>query len=837
MPSQINKVAVIGLNIGAGIAAHLTNVGLPVLLLEVVPFTDRLFRDRAARRRFVENQYEQLAYKTPAAPDPNRTDRRDLLTFGNLADEFDQLAECDWIIDAMPEPMGLKQLPLFMQQLAQRFLILWLAWQPQAATSATYPNQALMKQLETVRQPEAIVSNGVVNVTGFPLDKVAEGCSAAFKRYFLGAFFSAPVRYTTLLEVRPTPETAPDVLNSLREFCQSKLGRDIVICPDTPDFINNRLMADFGSHDQNAALENNYSVEAADAITGVLIGRPDITLTFRVLDSVGLELMALLNANLYPAIADDPGRDVLRNKKSQSLFRKMMIATWLGQSRTFYKDKVDKNTDDPSYVQVLDLPTQTYKPFQAPHFDSVTAVQGIEDLGERLKALLAYPESDRAASFARQSLYFDLAYAASLAPRIAHTVADVDMAVRAGSLLYVAGPFEIWDMLGVAETVTKMEAAGFTVADWVKQMLAAGHSRFYQDNRYYDFNTRQYSQAAKPIALIGDLRHVGQEIARNEFARLRDMGDGVGLLEFHKNPTSYLFSNTIDDGTVQMTYTALERLQTDFEALVVGNNGRNFSSGANIAGVLELLEQGAWDQLSAVILAIGQAALKLRQAPKPVVTAPHHISVGAGTVLAMTGWKSVAALEINLGFAEVNLGVIAAAGGCKETLRVKVNPALRAGTTDVVSVVRKAFQQLATSKLSNTAWEAKSLGYLRETDTVRVNSNDLLGEAKRQALELVASRAKPQELEQVYVAGPDARAVLEDDIQRMIRAGQINDYLGRVMGKTAFVICGGDIRAPAWVDPNRILELECEAFLALLGEQKTIERLTTFVKTGRLLNN
>jgi 3-hydroxyacyl-CoA dehydrogenase len=286
-----------------------------------------------------------------------------------------------------------------------------------------------------------------------------------------------------------------------------------------------------------------------------------------------------------------------------------------------------------------------------------------------------------------------------------------------------------------------------------------------------------------------------------------------------------------------MTYTAVERLATDFDALVVGNNARNFSSGANIAGVLKLLDQGAWDELSKVILSIGQSALKLREATKPVVTAPHHISVGAGTVLAMTGWRSVAALEINLGFAEVNLGVIAAAGGCKETLRVKVNPAVRAGTTDVVSVVRKAFQQLATSKLSNTAWEAKALGYLRETDTVLVNSNDLLGEAKRQALELVASGANPPDNEQIYVAGPEVLAVLVDDTQRQVRAGQISAYDARVIEKTALVICGGDSHAPAWVDPNRLLELECEAFMSLLGEQKTMERLTTFVRTGRLLNN
>ncbi len=672
-----------------------------------------------------------------------------------------------------------------------------------------------------------------MSATGFPVHKVVEGRSDEFKAHFLGTYFSMPVRFTKLLEITPTPDTVPEVLDAIVEFSRNQLGRETVLCKDTPDFINNRLMAITGSYSVAYALENDYAVEEVDAITGTLIGRPDLTPPFQLIDTVGVELMALLNAGLYPTIPDDSYREVLRGKKSTALFSKIMIEGWIGKKKTFYKEETGTGRSE---LSVLNLKTFQYEPFKEVHFESVEAVSKIEDLGHRLKALLSY--EDRAAVYVRNTLYFNLAYAAYVAPKITYSVADVDAATRLGAL-YEAGPFEIWDMLGVAETAAKMEAGGLEVADWVKQMLGDGQTTFYQNGSHYNFSTKTYRPEAvdENIIRVNDLRRAGKEVARNDFARLLDMGDGVALLEFHNNPTSFLFSNTIDADTVAMVNTALERLQTDFDALVVGNDGRNFSSGANIATVVRGIERGTLDEVGIIILSIADAGLKLRHAPKPVVTAPHQVSVGAGMVLAMAGWAAVAAVETNLGLAEAKLGVIAAAGGCKEMLRVQVNPAMRTGDADVLSAVREAFQQLATSKISNTAWEAKSLGYLRGTDTIMVNDNYLLAEAKRQALQLVASGAQPPEFEKIYVAGPDVFAALNEDIQRMVQEGKINAYEGKVIRKTAHVLCGGNIRTPAWVEPSYIFDLECEAFLSLLGEEKTRERLTNFVQTGRLLRN
>jgi 3-hydroxyacyl-CoA dehydrogenase len=371
----------------------------------------------------------------------------------------------------------------------------------------------------------------------------------------------------------------------------------------------------------------------------------------------------------------------------------------------------------------------------------------------------------------------------------------------------------MWDMLGVADTVAKMEAAGYEVAEWVKEMLDAGHSSFYQNGSYYDFDTKRYKlkEPDKNIVLVKDLKKTGKEVEHNTSASILDMGDGVALLEFHAK------MNAIDDDIVQMAYRALDRLVDDFDALIIGNNGQDFCVGANIAVAGIAAVQGLWDQIDKSIHALQDVSFKLRHAPKPVVTAPHQRVLGGGVEFSMAGWSSVADHETYMGFVEVGVGLIPAGGGCKEMLRRKINPVMSTRNADVLPVMQEVFQQLATAQVGTSAWQDRSLGYLSDTDVIVMNGDHRLAAAKRKALQLVATGARPPEVEKVYAAGRDMYSALK---------------LG-----LAYVLCGGDLSAPTWVDPWYILDLEREAFKSLLGEEKTRDRITHMLQTGKPLRN
>ncbi|RMG95302.1 MAG: 3-hydroxyacyl-CoA dehydrogenase/enoyl-CoA hydratase family protein [Chloroflexi bacterium] len=794
MTFSIRKVGIVGAGtMGGGIAAHLANIGIPVVLLDIVPpdLTEEEKNDPAARNRIVKSLFDRMAKARPA--NLARPDRAELITLGNVEDDFDKLADCDWIIEVIIEKLE--------------------------------PKQALMARIEEVRKPGSIVSS---NTSGIPIHKIAEGRSDDFRAHFLGTHFFNPPRYLKLLEVIPTPDTSPEVLDFMVAFGRDVLGKGVVVCKDTPNFIANRFIAVAGSYAVEYALQNGYTIEEVDAITGPLIGRPK-TATFRLTDLVGLDVMYYVNSNLYPAIPDDKYREYLRGEKSSALYEKMMANKWLGNKtgQGFYK-KV--TVDGKREFWVLNPETMEYEPPKKPRFESVGAVRKIEDLGERLRALLTY--EDRAAEYVRATLYFNLAYAAYVTPEIAHSIADVDAANRWG-FAHEAGPFEIWDMLGVAETAEKMEAAGYEVAEWVKEMLAAGHTSFYENGRYYDFQTKTYQPKPidKNVILISDLRAGGKELERNESASLHDMGDGVLLLEFHAK------MNAIDADIVAMANRALERLETDFDALVIGNNGQDFCVGANIAMIGIAAAQGMWEQVEQSVRALQEVTFKLRHAPKPVVTAPHQRVLGGGVEFTMAGWDTVADHETYMGLVEVGVGLIPAGGGCKELLRRKVNPVMRTPNADVLPVMQEVFEQIATAKVGTSAWEDKALGYLRETDQIVMNSDHRLAAAKRRALQLAEAGVRPPEVEKIYAAGRDVLYALNLGVQSFVWAGYATEYDAHIGRKLAYVLCGGDISAGSWVDPWYILDLEREAFLSLLGEEKTRARIMHMLQTGKPLRN
>lgn len=797
MTYRIDKVGIVGAGtMGGGIAAHLANIGIPVVLLDIVPpdLSEAEKNNPAARNKIINSLYDRMTKARPA--NLARADRGDLITLGNLEDDFDKLADCDWIIEVIIEQLA--------------------------------PKQALMERLEAIRKPKAIVSS---NTSGIPIGQIAAGRSAEFRAHFLGTHFFNPPRYLKLLEIIPTDDTAPEVVEFMKRFGSEVLGKGVVVCKDTPNFIGNRFFAVASSYGLEHALQNGYTIAEVDAITGPTIGRPK-TATFRLLDLVGLDVMAHVNSNLYEAVPHDAYREALRPAKTSALMSAMLEKKWLGNKvgQGFYKQE---RVNGAREFWTLNPQTMAHEPTPKVRFDSIGAVRNVEDLGERVRKLLTF--DDRAANYARDLLYYGFAYAAYVAPEIAYKLSDVDDAMRWG-FSHEAGPFEMWDMLGVAETAEKMEAQGLTVAPWVMEMLAAGHTSFYKHNgatQVYDFNAKSYRPAEpdKNIILVSDLRAAGKTVERNDSASLHDMGDGVALFEFHAK------MNAIDQDIIDMAFKALERLDSDFDALVIGNNGEHFCAGANLFAVGVAAASGHFDALDKMIKALQTATFNLRHAPKPVVTAPHQMALGGGVEMAMAGWEAVADHETYMGLVEFGVGLIPAGGGCKEILRRKVNPTMKIANADVLPPLQEAFEQIALAKVGTSAWEARALGYLTPQDMIVMNSDHRLAKAKQRALQLAAAGARPPEVEKIYAAGRDALYALKLGVRSLLWGGYASDHDAKIAGKLAYVLTGGDLSAPAWVDPWYILDLEREAFLSLLGEEKTRERMMHMLQTGKPLRN
>lgn len=790
MSYRIDKAAVIGAGtMGGGIAAHLANVGIPVVLLDIPTpnLSEEEKNDPEARNRLVRTLYERMAKASPA--NLAREDRGDLITLGNTEDDFHLVADCDWVVEVIIEQLK--------------------------------PKQQLMARLEETCRPETIISS---NTSGIPISQIAAGRSEAFKRHFLGTHFFNPPRYLKLLEIIPTEDTADEVLDFMVRFGRDVLGKGVVVAKDTPNFIGNRFFSVAASYAIEHAFEHDYTVPEIDAITGPVIGRPK-TATFRLMDLVGLDVMAHVNENLYEAVPHDAHRETLKPEKTGAVMETMLENKWLGNKtgQGFYKKTY---VDGRREFWALNPETMEYEPTPKVRFDSIGNVRKVEDLGERVSKLLEH--DDRAANYARDILYYGFSYAAYVAPEIAYRLTDIDKAMRWG-FGHEAGPFEMWDMLGVAETAEKMEEAGFDVADWVKEMLASGHESFYSNGRYYDFESKSY----EPRDVDKNIVHVEglTEVERNMSASLRDMGDGVALLQFHAK------MNAIDQDIIDMSHTALARLDSDFDALVIGNDGDNFCVGANLFAVAMAAQQGMWDQLDQMIKSLQEATFRLRHAPKPVVTAVHQMALGGGAEYAMTGWETIAAHESYIGLVEFGVGLVPAGGGCKEILRRRVNPVMEDKNADVLPVMQDVFEQIALAKVGKSAWEAKSMGYLDEEAMIVMNADHRLAKAKERALQLVEIGARPPEAEKIYAAGRDVYYALRMGVKSLQWGNYATDYDGVVAGKLAYVLTGGDLSEGTWVDPWYILDLEREAFKSLLGNQKTIERMMHMLQTGKPLRN
>lgn len=818
MRYQIRRAAVIGGGtMGGGIAALLAGIGIPTLILDIVPSkltpaeeaAGLTLKDREVRNRIVEAGWKAVQRAKPPSVLSQESTR--LITLGNLEDDFDKLADVDWIVEAVVEKLEIKR-PLF-------------------------------ERIEAIRRESTIVSS---NTSGLPIGAMVEGRGKAFQGHFLGTHFFNPPRWLKLLEIIPHTGTLPEVLEFMKRFGEDVLGKGVVVCKDTPNFIGNRLASIGGAFNVAYALDHGYTVEEVDAITGELIGHPK-TATFRLNDLIGIDVIGHVSGNLYDLIPDDESREILHHPAMTKLFSTMIDRKWLGNKTDigFSKKVIDEKGGRQFWV--LNLASLEHEPPTNPRFGLYGKGKKIEDLGQRIWWLMdqafaddASEDDRRLAKYLWATTAFTLAYSARRLPEIADDLMSVDNAVKWG-FQNDMGPFEIWDALGVARTIERMEAEGLEVAAWVKAMLAAGCETFYkrcdgQAVGYYDLATKLYvdfkpDPRRLPLPVIKSAP--GAIVQENMSASLIDMGDRVGLVEFHSK------ANSLDQDIFDMLVAALDAAEQDrFDALVIGNEGKHFCAGANVFVIWMASQQGDFALVDGMVRAMQGVLMRLRYFPKPIVAAPFGMVLGGGAEVCMASGRRVAAAETFIGLVEVgSVGVIPAGTGTKEMLRRVINPVMRIPNADPISVMQKVFEQIATAKVATGAQEAFEFGFFGPGDRIVMNRDFLLAEAKRTALAMVAEGYRPPAPERIYAAGRDVLAALRAAIWGMQQAGWATEHDAVVAGKLAWLMCGGDLSEPTWVPEEHMLDLERQVFVELCHEPKTLERMAYLLEHNKPLRN
>jgi len=807
MTYKIHSAVVVGAGtMGAALAAHLANIGVPVTLLDIVPnklkpeeeAAKLTLKDKEVRNRIVNEGWDRCIKARPA--NLMASDLATRVKLGNLEDDFDAIGKADWIVEVIVENLKIKQ--------------------------------DLMTRIDVVRKPGAIITT---NTSGIPIKDIAEDRSKGFKQHFLGTHFFNPPRYLKLLEIIPTGDTLASVTKFMAWFGEFRLGKGIVLCKDTPNFIGNRVAFGTGAFAMNYILENGYTVDEVDALTGPLMGHPK-TATFRLIDLVGVDVWEHVGTNLKEAIPHDKyAMPSLTAEKPTKLVHTLIERGWLGNKTKvgFYKEvRTDEGKKE---FWSLDLKTLEHAAPAKPHFDSVGKAKDIDGLGERLKMILG--ESDRAAQLVMALTFQGLQYASVIIPEVADTPKPIDDAVRWG-FGHEAGPFEIWDMLGVKETARQMKAAGFAPAGWVKDMLKAGCETFYKykgDNKVavYDVARQKYVTIPKTpgLVVLSELKKAKKVISENPGASLYDIGDGIELVEFHTK------MNALDDDIFAIADEALDRAEKEFEGVVVGNEGENFCAGANIGLILMGAKSQQWDMLTQVVKRFQNLNMRMRYFPKPVVIAPAGMALGGGCEVTMHGSRVVAAGETYIGLVELGVGVIPAGGGTKEMMRRIINPGMRVPGVDIFPFLQRVFEQIGQAKVATSAEEARQMYILGPADRIVINREHLLTEAKREAMHMAAAGYHPPAPELIYAGGRESLAALRIGAWTFKEGKYITEYDSVIAGKLANVMAGGDLSRPTWVSEQYILDLECEAFLSLCGEERTQARLFNMLQTGKPLRN
>jgi len=803
MTLPIQKTVVLGAGtMGARIAAHFANAGLPCLLLDIVP------KNAAAgdRNKIVLAGLEAAKKSRPATFFTPALASK--VSVGNFEDDLPRIADADWIVEVVAENLEIKR--------------------------------GLLAKVAQFRKPGSIVTT---NTSGLPVHLIAEGLPEEFRQHWAGTHFFNPPRYMKLVEVIPGPKTSPEVIATLSDVCDRQLGKGVVIAKDTPNFIANRI----GTFSILNALRLmgslGMTVEEVDACTGPAVGWPK-SATFRTADIVGIDVLVHVVRNIYETAPHDESREAY---KVPALVEEMARRGWLGDKtgQGFYKRVKGEGEKT---ILTLDVNTMEYRPRQKVRFASIETGKAIEDTRERLRTLLAPlfegQKTDKAQQFIWGGLSEMCLYAGRRMPEISENVVDVDRAMRWG-FAWELGPFEIVDAIGLPILAEQIRKEGRALPPIFERALATSRKSFYESEKgvtkVFDLATGATKKVEEPtgILILKTLREAGREVERNPGASLIDLGDGVVCCEFHSK------MNAIGSDLIAMIHKGLKRLETDFEALVIANQAPNFSVGANLMLVLVGAQEQEWDELHMAVKQFQNVNLAIKYAPKPVVAAPQGMALGGGCEISLHSARIHAAAEAYIGLVEAGVGLIPGGGGTKEML-IRANENAASGDDlDLFHALKPVFESIATAKVGTSAEECRDLGYLRRNDTVSMNRDHLVADAKQTALALARGGWKPGasswqegvQTTQIKVLGESFLAAAKMAIHLMVRGGYASDYDAHVARKLANILAGGALSAPQFVSEQYVLDLEREAFVSLCGEKKTQERIAHTLKTGKLLRN
>jgi len=801
MPYEIRSAAVLGAGtMGAQIAAHLANQGIPCLLLDIVP--KDAGDDPKDRNRVVVNALENLKRLKPAPLAGG--DALKLITPGNFEDDLHRLKDVDWVVEAVVENLEIK-------------------------------HQLWSKVAKHVG-PDAIISS---NTSGIPIHRIAEALPKSLRSRFLGTHFFNPPRYLYLLEVIPTPDTDPQVVERIGAFAERVLGKGVVLAKDTPNFIANRV-GTFGLIETLRVMEEQgLRADEVDAVTGPAMGRPR-SATFRTLDLVGIDVFAMVADNLHKAAPEQWERDAFALPPIISALIERGALGEKTRQGFFKRTKVDGETQ----ILVLDPETMDYVPRRRLDAPSLTAVRGMDDVRERIRQLVR--ADDKAGRFAWEVLKRTLLYTARVAADMADDIVSIDNAMRWG-FGWELGPFQVWDAVGLAESVQRMEAEGATIPDWVARLAKSDVPSFYAMDggavTYATFDGGRAELAPRPRTFdVVRLKAQERVIRALAGATLYDIGDDVALVDFHSP------KQAIGGDLMQMLHFAMQKVRSDFRGLVVSSHVQpNFSVGANLALILMAAQEGEWEEVDLAVRQFQGVNQALKYFERPVVVAPYGLTLGGGAELSFAGDRVVAAFETYIGLVEVGAGLIPGGGGCKEMIirTMEGTPGLLDGAAggamhtgvDPQPLINKAFEIIGTAKVATSAPEAVALNYLRKTDKIVANQHHLWHEAKQAVLELDAAGYRPPAPPEIPVLGPDGRAVLELGAQQLHWSGYATEYDLHIARKLAYVLTGGDVPAGTRVTEQYLLDLERQEFLSLCGHPKTLARMQHILKTGKPLRN
>ena len=796
MSFRIRKAAVLGAGVmGSGIAAHLANAGIPVILLDIVPpnpAAGEKTDTRAFRNKFAISALQNLRKQKPA---PLMTERAlSLIEIGNFDDDLKRVGECDWVVEVIKEDIKLKN--------------------------------GLFGRLEPLVSKTCIVSS---NTSGMSIEGMLDGRSDDFKSRFLVTHFFNPVRYMKLLELVPGTQTNPAVMQAVAEFGERTLGKGIVYGKDTTNFIANRI-GTYGMMRTIQLMEQHgVTIEEVDKIFGPAMGRPK-SAVFRTADIVGLDTFLHVTKNCYDSLPADPSRETFKAPKwLEMMVEKKMLGDKTGSG--FYKKT---KSDGGKEILVLDLKTFEYRAQNKVRFDSLGAAREVEDLGEKIRVVMS--GEDKAAKFAEQVTLDTLAYAARLMGEIADDVVNMDRAMRWG-FAWDMGPFQTWDAYGVEKGVKRMKELGIPVAPWVETMLASGRTSFYGQDRQFDTfwnvtskSSRYVPEVERQITVEG-LRRAGKLIKGNDSASLLDMGDGIALLAFHSK------MNSIDTAITELMHESADWAERNARGLVIGNDGSNFSAGANIAMLLWAAKEGQWADIKKLVGGFQAANQRMRYSSIPVVTAPFQLALGGGCEATMGGNTQVAAAETYIGLVEFGVGLIPGGGGNLQLLRNLSGMYAGNKEIDSFNFVKKAFLTIGLAKVATSAEEGKESGFLAPDAYISMNRDHLLADAKARALGMAEAGFRAPRQSTFFLPGRSGAATIDMQLYDMVNNHQISDHDRLIGKKLGSVLTGGDTSPSNAVTEQQLLDLELEAFVSLCGEAKTQDRLQFMLEKGKPLRN